>query len=161
MISANTEEENILKGFQVGSNDYVKKPFNGAEVLARIQTQLRLRDTWKAEVDATRSQELLNKMLPPHIMTTLKSGNCDMIAEEHENVTILFSDIVSFTTIAASYTTKEIIVMLNDMFTAFDLLTVRHGVYKVQTIGDAYMIAAGHDEESRYVCACSESLRLK
>ena len=68
MISANTEEENILKGFQVGSNDYVKKPFNGAEVLARIQTQLRLRDMWKAEVDATRSQELLNKMLPPHIM---------------------------------------------------------------------------------------------
>ena len=45
--------------------------------------------------------------------------------------------------------TKEIIVMLNEMFTEFDLLTVKHGVYKVQTIGDAYMIAAGHDEESR------------
>lgn len=132
----------------MGSNDYVKKPFNRAEVLARIETQLRLKALWMGEVDHARSAKLLNKMLPPHIMSKLKAGH-NMIAESHDEVTILFSDIVGFTTLAATYSTAEIIIMLNEMFTAFDSLVDKHGVYKVQTIGDAYMIAAGHDELSR------------
>ena len=95
-----------------------------------------------------KSDLLLKKMLPHHIVTKLKEpGHRGHITQEHENVTILFSDIVGFTSLTASVPTKDIIVMLNDMFARFDRLTEKHGVYKVETIGDAYMVAAGHEPE--------------
>ena len=60
-------------------------------------------------------------------------------------MTILFSDIIGFTNMATDWPTEKIILMLNEMFTAFDELCDVFGVYKVETIGDAYMIVAGHD----------------
>ena len=87
-------------------------------------------------------------MLPHHIIRKLREpGHSGQIAQEHECVTILFSDIVGFTKLTAAVPTNEIIIMLNDMFTRFDALTEKHGVYKVETIGDAYMVAAGHQPE--------------
>jgi class 3 adenylate cyclase len=61
----------------------------------------------------------------------------------------LFSDIVGFTTLAASMSTAEVIIMLNQMFTAFDADVDELGVCKVETIGDAYMVVAGHEESSQ------------
>ena len=58
-------------------------------------------------------------------------------------VTILFSDIVNFTTLAASISTEELILMLNKLFSAFDEVCDCHGITKVETIGDAYMLVAG------------------
>ena len=60
-------------------------------------------------------------------------------------VTILFSDIRGFTELAGAWPTEAIIHMLNEMFSAFDRLCEQLGVYKVETIGDAYMIVSGHD----------------
>ena len=67
-----------------------------------------------------------------------------MIADEHSDVTVLFSDIVGFTKMTSIKPTIEIIEMLNFLFSEFDDLTEKHDVYKVETIGDAYMVAAGH-----------------
>lgn len=55
---------------------------------------------------------------------------------------------VGFTELASSMSSAELIVLLNDLFTAFDQLAIKHGVYKVESMGDAYMIASGHDTES-------------
>eukprot|EP00750_Incisomonas_marina_P025102 INCI5321.3.p1 GENE.INCI5321.3~~INCI5321.3.p1 ORF type:complete len:989 (-),score=174.21 INCI5321.3:4241-7207(-) len=147
MVSAKVTKEEIVRGLEVGANDYVTKPFNRKELIARIETQLRLKNLWRVELEARRSNELLQELLPPHIIRRLKKGE-RLIADKHKKVTILFSDIVSFTTLAHKLDTIEIVELLNNMFTLFDARTDDLGVYKVETIGDAYMVVAGHDEES-------------
>ena len=146
MVSAKSREENIIQGLNCGSNDYVTKPFKKLELLARIDTQLKLRQAWVVEMEREKSDVLLRRMLPHHIITRLKqeTGGGAPIADEHKNVAILFSDIVGFTTLATTTPTIEIIDKLNKMFTAFDSLTDKNNVYKVETIGDAYMCASGH-----------------
>merc|ERR1711879_783659 len=64
------------------------------------------------------------------------------IAEERGNVSILFSDIKGFTKYASQVTAQEVVKMLNDLYMKFDLKCQQYGVYKVETIGDAYFCSA-------------------
>ena len=146
MVSAKSREENIVQGLSCGSNDYVCKPFRKLELVARIKTQLKLRLAWRSELEREKSDDLLGKMLPHHVISRLKDqnslGDWNALAEEHANTTILFSDIVGFTSLAASVPTPVIMQMLNELFTRFDRLTEVHNVYKVETIGDAHVCCA-------------------
>ncbi|GAQ88354.1 hypothetical protein KFL_004210020 [Klebsormidium nitens] len=144
MVSAKSQEGDIVKGLRAGSNDYLTKPFKRLEILARIEVQLKIKRLWRVEIEAKKSYQLLKKMLPDSIIERLSAGQ-SLIADSHKEVTILFSDIVGFTEISGSSATEDLILMLNEMFTAFDALVDKHGVYKVETIGDAYMVVAGHD----------------
>lgn len=65
------------------------------------------------------------------------------IVHQRSNVSVLFSDIVSFTTLASRLKTEDVVAILNVIFSAFDQLTTVHNVYKVETIGDAYMACTG------------------
>ena len=120
MVSAKSREENVIQGLSCGSNDYVTKPFSKLELLARIDTQLQLRMAWRMELERERSEVLLRQMLPHHIISRLtdpsfaKDKN-ELIADEHDVVAVLFSDIVGFTALSASKPTIEIIYMLNEM----------------------------------------------
>jgi class 3 adenylate cyclase len=66
-----------------------------------------------------------------------------MIAEQHENVSIIFADIVSFTETALRLKPAEIVGTLNELFTEFDGLALDLGIEKIKTLGDAYMGACG------------------
>eukprot|EP00002_Diphylleia_rotans_P016024 TRINITY_DN3113_c0_g1_i4.p1 TRINITY_DN3113_c0_g1~~TRINITY_DN3113_c0_g1_i4.p1 ORF type:complete len:1942 (-),score=331.27 TRINITY_DN3113_c0_g1_i4:158-5983(-) len=94
------------------------------------------------KAETKKSDELLHNMLPAQVIQQLKSGR-STIADVHENVAILFSDIVGFTDKASRSEPAKIIELLSRMFGIFDKLTEKHGVYKVQTIGDAYVVVAG------------------
>ena len=66
-----------------------------------------------------------------------------VIGDAYDNVVIMFSDIVGFSTMSSSMSAVEVFLMLTNLYYAFDRLVDKYGVYKVETIGDGYMIAAG------------------
>jgi len=89
-----------------------------------------------------KTDRLLYAMLPKSIAEDLKQGN-PILAENYECCTIFFSDIVGFTHLSSSSTPLEVVELLNQMYTAFDSVIDEHDVYKVETIGDAYMVVSG------------------
>ncbi|KAL4656927.1 guanylate cyclase soluble subunit beta-2-like [Arapaima gigas] len=94
------------------------------------------------EVEKKKTETLLYAMLPQHVANQLKEGK-KVEAGEFEVCTILFSDVVTFTNICAACEPIQIVNMLNSMYSKFDQLTNVHDVYKVETIGDAYMVVGG------------------
>uniref|UniRef100_A0A8D0GNM2 guanylate cyclase n=1 Tax=Sphenodon punctatus TaxID=8508 RepID=A0A8D0GNM2_SPHPU len=94
------------------------------------------------EAEKKKSETLLYSMLPKHVANQLKEGK-NVEAGEFNCCTILFSDVVTFTNICAACEPIKIVTMLNSMYSKFDRLTNVHKVYKVETIGDAYMVVGG------------------
>ena len=90
-----------------------------------------------------RSEELLLNILPAPIAERLKEENEETIADDFSGVTILFADIVDFTKLSGRTSPHALVDLLNKVFSAFDHLTERHGLEKIKTIGDAYMVVAG------------------
>jgi PAS domain S-box-containing protein len=88
------------------------------------------------------SEKLLLNILPEAIANQLKQ-NPSVIAEQFNEVTIMFADIVGFTPLSARLTPIELVNLLNEIFTSFDQLAQDLGLEKIKTIGDAYMVAAG------------------
>lgn len=149
MVSAMNGTKQICAGLQAGCSDYVTKPYRHMELMARVGLQLRIVDYYKRELQAKQHERILQEILPWSVIERLKQGQ-NVIADELSDVTVIFSDIVGFTELAATYTTPEIIDMLDQLFTAFDALVDWHHAYKVETIGDAYMIASGLDNQEEH-----------
>lgn len=89
-----------------------------------------------------RSEQLLLNILPAPIAARLKRSS-GTIADGFPEVTVLFADIVGFTSLAARSSSAEIVDMLNRVFSAFDQIADRMGLEKIKTIGDAYMVVGG------------------
>uniref|UniRef100_A0A8C1J8E3 guanylate cyclase n=1 Tax=Cyprinus carpio TaxID=7962 RepID=A0A8C1J8E3_CYPCA len=109
--------------------------------LERKKEELRILSR-NLEIEKQKSEKLLYAMLPTHVANQLKEGK-RVEAGEFKVCTILFSDVVTFTNICAACEPIQIVNMLNAMYSRFDRLTNIHNVYKVETIGDAYMVVGG------------------
>ncbi|MBD1939844.1 adenylate/guanylate cyclase domain-containing protein [Microcoleus sp. FACHB-68] len=89
-----------------------------------------------------KSERLLLNILPQPIAERLKQEQT-IIADSFAEVTVLFADIVGFTQLASRISATELVQLLNEIFSAFDKLAVWHGLEKIKTIGDAYMVVGG------------------
>lgn len=173
-LSALAEVKDKVRAFNVGGVDYITKPFEPVEVVARVENQLRLRELElqlreknlmyrreiayreQAEVEmrllleTTKFQkeqieELLLNILPKPIAARLQEGQ-SIIADSFSDVSVLFADLVGFTNFAAHQTAAETVKILNNIFSEFDRLSIQHGLEKIKTIGDAYMVVGGLPE---------------
>lgn len=110
----------------------------GRELYQRREFVLKSRVFQEKEV----ADLFLYNMIPTTVAETLKAGR-KSLAQTFDNVTILYSDLQGFTSYAASSTPENVVKLLSSLFTQFDLLTDTHSVYKIQTIGDAFVLVSG------------------
>jgi class 3 adenylate cyclase len=143
MITALSEREERLMGIQAGANDFLHKPIDIEDVILRVGNAVyakRLYD--QLQVEQQKSEVLLFSLLPKAIAERMKNGESN-IAENFSDATILFADLVGFTALSAHVSPDEVVSLLNEIFSAFDVLVDKHGLEKIKTIGDGYMVAGG------------------
>jgi adenylate cyclase len=89
------------------------------------------------------SEKLLRNILPDSIAVRLKARPTELIADRFEDASVLFADIVGFTDMCNHMQPNELITLLNEVFSRFDILALKYGVEKIKTIGDSYMAVSG------------------
>ena len=117
----------------------------GAMVLAVVWYGLRQIASAEAamEREYTRSEALLANILPASIAERLKDRSHSVIADKYDDASILFADIAGYTERASDTSPEELVAFLDDLYTSLDALVTRHGLEKVKTSGDAYMVVSG------------------
>jgi class 3 adenylate cyclase len=150
VISAVDEMQSVVRCIEMGAEDYLPKPFDPVLLRARIGASLekkRLRDQEQAylrqlQQEQEKSERLLLNILPQPIAERLKQES-GTIADSFAEVTVLFADIVGFTSLSSHMPATELVILLNDIFSSFDCLAEQHGLEKIKTIGDAYLLVGG------------------
>ncbi|RLS77474.1 MAG: response regulator [Planctomycetota bacterium] len=159
VIMLSAEEQPVVKAqlLGAGANDYLVKLPDRVELVARIrvhsEAHRRLlernaafealeRSLAELKLEREKSERLLLSILPHKIAEQLKNGD-ETIAESFPQVTVLFADLAGFTEFSQNVDARNLVELLDEIFSAFDQLAAGLGVEKIKTIGDAYMAVAG------------------
>ncbi len=113
-----------------------------ALIAASVWYAFSLAESAKAETEA-----LLRNILPGSIVERLKANPDEVIADSHDNVTVMFADVSGFVALSRQLGPKRVVELLNTIVRRFDRLARQHGIEKIKTIGDAYMAVAGVPEQ--------------
>jgi adenylate cyclase len=137
MVSCKNEAEAIAIGLKHGANDYISKPFQKVELLARVRTQMQLKRVWQNEMKEAEEMRLLHRVLPLKVTQRLLNGE-HLIADEFKDISVLFIQIEDFHKFASDMATPDLILLLNEVFTLLDRLSEKCGVSNVANNGDSY-----------------------
>ena len=123
---------------------------SGAAISYLLESRFRTQFLTNRQLDAERlrANGLIEALFPARIAERLKAGE-KVIPESHGEASVLFSDLVGFTTLTEKLSPGQLVEVLNDYFSMLDRLTEKHGVEKIKTIGDAYMVVSGLSEMGR------------
>ncbi len=172
ILSSSNEPDAGARCIQIGAEDYISKPINPVLLQSRINAcveKKRLHDLEKGylnqlQVEQEKSERLLLNILPAVIAERLKSGESP-IADSFPEVTVLFADLVGFTELASRISPANLVQVLNEIFSAFDELAEKHGLEKIKTIGDNYMIVGGlpipREDHAEAVAAMALDLQIQ
>ncbi len=143
MVTALSERKERLMGIEAGANDFLTKPIDIRDVTLRVANAVYTKQLFnRLQAEQEKSDALLLNILPKPIAERMKRGEIS-IADSHPDVTVLFADLVGFTTMLAHIDANQVVYWLNEIFSTFDLLAEKHGLEKIKTIGDAFMVAGG------------------
>ena len=143
MVTALSERLERLMGIAAGANDFLNKPVDLQEVALRVGHAVRTKGLFdQLQAEKEKAERLLLNTLPAPIAERMKKGELN-IADRHPDVTALVADLVGFTTLTAHIGPEQVVHLLNEIFSGFDVIAERHGLEKIKTIGDAYMVAGG------------------
>jgi class 3 adenylate cyclase len=143
IVTALSERMERMMGIAAGASDFLSKPVDLQELTLRVGHAAHSKHLFdQLQAERAKSEHLLLNILPQRIAERMKKGEVD-IAELHPDVTVLVADLVGFTTLAAHIGPDQVVYLLNEIFSGFDLLAEKHGLEKIKTIGDAYMAAGG------------------
>lgn len=150
MISGFTKSDHVKKALDAGAIDYLRKPIEPLELLARVRTALTLTSTLKAlklqtaqlEEEQFKMEKLLKGLLPLEVISIIKESG-DIAPRRFKNVTVIMADLVDFTIKSQNMSPKRLLDELQTIFTAFDNITEKYKCTRIKTIGDAYLAVTG------------------
>jgi adenylate cyclase len=162
MISGVDETEKVVACIETGADDYVLKPFNATLLRTRVRALLdrkHARDQERAQTEQLKAalsqleaerqttEKLLLNILPRKACEELRLRG-SVSPTYFEDVSIVFTDFVSFTSSAEKLTADELVTLLNEYFTAFDNIVDRYRLEKLKTVGDSYIFLSGLPERT-------------
>lgn len=143
MVTALSERQERLMGIAAGASDFLSKPVDLHDLRLRVGNAVyakRLSDQHEAE--RTKSERMLLNVLPKSIAERMKNGET-AIADHHPEATVLLANLVGFNKLSALISPTEMVSLLNEIHSTFDLLVEKQGVEKIKTFGDSYLVASG------------------
>jgi len=172
-ITAKTDTADIVQGFELGAVDYVAKPFNAHELLARVHTHLTVDDLRRSladkNVELARAHELVRRTFGRYVSeevatSILQSPEGLELGGEEREITILMSDLRGFTALAARLTPQQVIEFLNLYLEAMvDVISRYQGTID-EIIGDAILVIFGapvaSDDHAAKAVACALAMQL-
>ena len=143
LVTALSERQERLMGIAAGANDFLMKPVDIHDVILRVRNAVYTKHLYdQLQTEKEKSDRLLLNMLPKPIAGRMKKGETH-ISDYYPDVTVLVADLVGFTALSTHISPEQVVQLLNEIFSSFDLLVDAHHLEKIKTIGDAYMTAGG------------------
>jgi adenylate cyclase len=172
-LTAKTEVEDIVKGFEVGAVDYVAKPFNPHELLARVSTHLTMDELRRSlatkNAELARAHELVRRAFGRYVSeevatSILQSPEGLELGGEEREITILMSDLRGFTALAARLAPRDVIEFLNLYLESMvDVISHYEGTID-EIIGDAILVIFGaplpSNDHAAKAVACGLAMQL-
>jgi adenylate cyclase len=170
MVSGFTQSDHVKRALEAGAIDYLKKPIEPDELLARVRTAMTLANTLcqlrqqkeELEHEQLKSNDLLKGLLPAEILETMKSSG-EIAPHRFRNVTVIMSDLVDFTIKSQKMSPKRLLHELQTIFSAFDEITKKYNCTRIKTIGDAYLAVSGmwHNHGNHALIAAKMAERMR
>ncbi len=146
---------NVRQAMDAGAIDYIRKPIDSIELIARVKSVLALQNKFNElkkkqiefEIEKKKVEKMLEGLMPPKILEEIKHTGTSK-PKRYKSSSVMFIDLVDFTTKSKQMSPKRLINELNDIFSSFDKIIAKNKCTRIKTIGDAYLAVCGLPEET-------------